>query len=231
MGRTKQTARKTTGGKAPRMQLSSNSSASFRSYMRRQQSSGSNDQQTKIFVNHDNVFGGFKFVRPKANDMFLPRISVARCRSAAIASDDAAAAAASTVNEFAMRLDFASSLDGNLNEVVLHDSVKNDATPQALSFSDYFNQQLQGQQDTKPVQQQSRKRHCSSERSTASSTDSGDSNGTEMHSGHVTRPPIDIVFVLDISGSMGSTFPDDRYVSLSALACHSSLFIHMCVCD
>ena len=71
MARTKQTARKSTGGKAPRRQLATKAARSFRSYMCSQQSVGNavfgsaskekENPQKVSFINYENTFGQFKF--------------------------------------------------------------------------------------------------------------------------------------------------------------------------
>eukprot|EP00036_Acanthoecidae_sp_10tr_P023279 CAMPEP_0206328954 /NCGR_PEP_ID=MMETSP0106_2-20121207/22944_1 /ASSEMBLY_ACC=CAM_ASM_000206 /TAXON_ID=81532 /ORGANISM="Acanthoeca-like sp., Strain 10tr" /LENGTH=763 /DNA_ID=CAMNT_0053761647 /DNA_START=11 /DNA_END=2297 /DNA_ORIENTATION=+ len=86
MARTKQTARKSTGGKAPRKQLATKSARSFRGFMRSQQalgvgrvSAGSATARAApkavSFVNYENTLGGFKFPAPPAEDVadFSPR--------------------------------------------------------------------------------------------------------------------------------------------------------------
>lgn len=83
MARTKQTARKSTGGKAPRKQLATQSARSFRHFMTTQQSTGASasggggDKKTS-FINYENTLGEFKFgcgpretIRP-----FVPRFTV-----------------------------------------------------------------------------------------------------------------------------------------------------------
>merc|ERR550514_1204111 len=71
MARTKQTARKSTGGRAPRKQLATRASRSaFSSYMTSQQQLGAAVMQSgssaaaagkASFINYENTFGGFKF--------------------------------------------------------------------------------------------------------------------------------------------------------------------------
>ena len=69
MARTKQTARKSSGGSAPRAQLASASSAVFRSFLTSQQASGPVGARggavadKRIFINCENVFGGVRFTR------------------------------------------------------------------------------------------------------------------------------------------------------------------------
>ena len=66
MARTKQTARKSTGGKAPRKQLATRSAGAFRSYMVSQQAAGAGvgggaAAQRTSFVNYENTLGQFAF--------------------------------------------------------------------------------------------------------------------------------------------------------------------------
>ena len=74
MARTKQTARKSTGGKAPRKQLATKAARSFKGFMRSQQSagragsssagsSGSKGGKPAVtsFINYENTFGAFSF--------------------------------------------------------------------------------------------------------------------------------------------------------------------------
>ena len=141
MARTKQTARKSTGGCAPRAQLATRSARRFRQYIGSQQSQGSlqnrrNDK--KIFVNCENTFSQFQFTRPSATTKFEPVATLARLNSLDFRNPTKKN---SPEPELYMRLDFASQLDGNL-------------------------------------------------------PDTG-------------RMPLDIVFVVDISGSMSSQFRDD----------------------
>ena len=89
MARTKQTARKSTGGKAPRKQLATRSCQSFRSFMTSQQqvgnaNFGSNDDARTgsgktSFINYENVFGsfGFNVGAPNAERVFVPRFGSA----------------------------------------------------------------------------------------------------------------------------------------------------------
>ena len=65
MGRTKQTARKSSGGKAPRQLLACTSPTLFRQYMTGQQaatfhSPGGKTEKTS-YLNYENVFGSFGF--------------------------------------------------------------------------------------------------------------------------------------------------------------------------
>lgn len=83
MARTKQTARKSTGGKAPRKQLATRSARSFRHFMTTQQSSGASSSggrgQKKIsFINYENTLGEFKFgCGPRETvHPFVPRFTV-----------------------------------------------------------------------------------------------------------------------------------------------------------
>lgn len=92
MARTKQTARKSTGGKAPRKQLATKAArrpvAAFRQYMTSQQAVGnanfgSNETQTKegkaCFINYENIFGSFAFDvgPPDENRVFVPQFGSA----------------------------------------------------------------------------------------------------------------------------------------------------------
>jgi len=131
MARTKQTARKSTGGSAPRRMLSASGSASLRGFFTSQQQSGSNDGRQAVFVNNENTFSEFQFRRPVVSDDFVPKVSVARIRRPMLSPAD----------DLFMRIDFCSKFDGTLQPA--------------------------------------------------------------------DRPPIDVSFVLDVSGSMGCGFPDD----------------------
>ena len=83
MARTKQTARKSTGGKAPRKQLATRSAHSFRRFMTSQQavgnatfggSSGTKTPKKASFINYENIFGSFGFAAgvPHEHAMFAP---------------------------------------------------------------------------------------------------------------------------------------------------------------
>ena len=70
MARTKQTARKSTGGKAPRWQLATRSAREFRSFMTSQQAvgrraagggGGGPTAATTSFINYENTLGSFAF--------------------------------------------------------------------------------------------------------------------------------------------------------------------------
>ena len=66
MARTKQTARKSTGGKAPRQQLACKSPSQYRQFMTSQQAAtyqtSSSTPATKTsYLNYENVFGSFGF--------------------------------------------------------------------------------------------------------------------------------------------------------------------------
>ena len=64
MARSKQTARKSCGGAAPRAQTVTAKSRSFRTFMTSAQNLGSSHTGTKrIFINCENTFGGFTFPR------------------------------------------------------------------------------------------------------------------------------------------------------------------------
>ena len=150
MARTKQTARKSTGGKAPRKQLATRSARQFRTFLTSQQSAGfsssnipgrgaQQNQNKALFINCENTFRDFVFERgQRAESEFEPRFTSARVAAIAGSDEDV-----SGKSDLYVRFDMTSSLDG--------DGI----------------QQLQN------------------------------------------RPPLDLCFVLDISGSMGSTFPDD----------------------
>ena len=66
MARTKQTARKSTGGKAPRQLLACKSPTQFRQYMTSQQAatyqtSSATPASKTSYLNYENVFGSFGF--------------------------------------------------------------------------------------------------------------------------------------------------------------------------
>eukprot|EP01038_Epipyxis_sp_PR26KG_P007758 gene7758-10543_t len=149
MARTKQTARRSTGGSAPRKQLTRKSAPLIRSYFQQQQAVGYTNptcqKRKAIFVNCENTFAGFKFTRPRTNEMFKPSVALMRVPTP-------------KSSKLMMRLDFLSKLDGN------------------ITLSD--------------------------------------------------RVPLDIVFSVDISGSMASPFPDDSdRRSKISVACESILKI------
>ena len=73
MARTKQTARKSSGGKAPKKQLAANSSGALKNYFTSQQKSGDNTKA--VFINSENTFRDFSFPRTDEsvdNDEFRP---------------------------------------------------------------------------------------------------------------------------------------------------------------
>jgi hypothetical protein len=146
MARTKQTARKSSGGKAPRKQLATNSAQGVRNYFLSQQTTGFSHtakSEKKIFVNYENTFREFLFQRVLTNQKFAPHISLGRvCLPKEILLGDSVTPPTSN-NDLYMRVDFISHFDGNSNDI------------------------------------------------------------------RDQRPPLDAVFVLDISGSMSSPFPDD----------------------
>eukprot|EP00938_MAST-03A_sp_MAST-3A-sp1_P005770 g5770.t1 len=79
MARTKQTARRSTGGKAPRKQLATKAarcpSAAFRSYMSSAQrvgASSSSEKKKTSFINFENTFGTFSFDVPLSKERFEP---------------------------------------------------------------------------------------------------------------------------------------------------------------
>ena len=94
MARTKQTARKSSGGKAPRKQLASTSPSQFRSYMssaqsfsssssrdRSSSSSSSSSSKKTIFVNSESTFYQFAFEKEKEKEKdFVPSVSCGRVR-------------------------------------------------------------------------------------------------------------------------------------------------------
>ena len=80
MARTKQTARKSTGGKAPRKQLASRTPHELRRYMTSQQTFGTavradgNAPQQQSYLNHENVIGAFGFETGEPTEnKFQPR--------------------------------------------------------------------------------------------------------------------------------------------------------------
>lgn len=92
MARTKQTARKSTGGKAPRKQLATRCASQFKSFMTTQQSSRLTAAQTArraargdvptkektSFINYENTLSQFSFpVAPAPTAVFAPRVSAA----------------------------------------------------------------------------------------------------------------------------------------------------------
>jgi hypothetical protein len=104
MARTKQTARKSTGGKAPRKQvllncliinypqnikyyfskqLAHSSSAGLQNFLLSQQRVGfvSRPAEKKIFVNCENTFGCFSFKRRQTEESFEPTVCLERCVS------------------------------------------------------------------------------------------------------------------------------------------------------
>ena len=153
MARTKQTARKSTGGAAPHKQLATKSASSLKSFLTSQQSSGSGGsfggrEKKKIFINCENTFGAVNFTRKRVSHLFSPQIAVTRYSTpfpkpsaSPTSSSSSASITDNDENAVYIRVDFSSSLDGVLTKT--------------------------------------------------------------------TRPPIDAVFVVDISGSMSSGFPDD----------------------
>jgi hypothetical protein len=108
MARTKQTARKSTGGKAPRKQLSNNSTNLFRSYLTSQQNSGQTDsngkQKKSIFINCENTFREFSFKRKIiSNHIFEPMVTIGRVKGVPISKPS---------SDLFMRFDIASCMDG-----------------------------------------------------------------------------------------------------------------------
>ena len=93
MARTKQTARKSTGGKAPRKQLACKSSRALRAYFTAQQSVGRGSVGTvsgrskTSFINTENTFNDFSFAVPgreaeNLDDTLVPRLATAKAPSA-----------------------------------------------------------------------------------------------------------------------------------------------------
>jgi len=87
MARTKQTARRSTGGKAPRKQLATKAARSFRQFMTSQQSVGVTSnaygQEKKpkktSFLNYENVLGNFNFdTFEKVSEDFVPTFDALR---------------------------------------------------------------------------------------------------------------------------------------------------------
>ena len=85
MARTKQTARKSTGGKAPRKQLATQSVRQFKSFMTSQQSVGrvsaggsAASKKSTSFINYENTLSQFSFpVPPASTTAFAPYVSAA----------------------------------------------------------------------------------------------------------------------------------------------------------
>lgn len=82
MARTKQTARKSTGGKAPRKQLATKSAREFRSFMTSQQSVGhsaaaaSSGAKKASFINYENTLSQFSFPVERPSGLpFEPQLS------------------------------------------------------------------------------------------------------------------------------------------------------------
>lgn len=106
MARTKQTARKSTGGKAPRRQLATRAASDLKQYFCTQQVVGRVAPERKsIFVNCENVFGGFRFQRPTTSQDVLPVVQVGRFRQGDFIADPS--------SDLYMRLDFPSRFDGD----------------------------------------------------------------------------------------------------------------------
>lgn len=87
MARTKQTARKSTGGKAPRKQLAARGASSFKAYMTSQQALGNavvvgapaNSTKASV-INFENTFFGFGFDTQQTTQDFEPFVTTARTR-------------------------------------------------------------------------------------------------------------------------------------------------------
>jgi hypothetical protein len=108
MARTKQTARKSTGGKAPRKQLATRSSSAFINYLTTQQNSGqvgTNGQQKKsVFINCENTFREFDFkVLKLSSQVFEPLVSLGRVKGLPDFPKS---------SDLYLRMDLASCLDG-----------------------------------------------------------------------------------------------------------------------
>jgi uncharacterized protein YegL len=123
MARTKQTARKSTGGKAPRKQLATKSAREMRHYFQNQQAVGnyswSNSNQSaskkKTFVNCENTFGGFNFNREITYESFEPVVYVGRVADPNL-SNSASIISSSFNDDIYLRVDFTSILDGNITD-------------------------------------------------------------------------------------------------------------------
>lgn len=154
MARTKQTARKSTGGCAPRLQLASKSAGGMKRFLLSQQHSGPSTMRgfggvvqgpKKIFINCENTFAGFQFDRVPSSKSFEPIVHFARVKDSQVRVDDMSkdptSSVASEEDPLYMRLEFSSKFDGAMTQEA--------------------------------------------------------------------RFPLDLAFVLDISGSMASPFPED----------------------
>lgn len=107
MARTKQTARASTGGKAPRKQLAAEASRHLRAFLTSQQRTGTTmrggvavDKPTS-FINCENVIGSFGFAAEPTEEVFAPRFSLAKV-----------AAPQTGVEEVWIGLQWASKFDG-----------------------------------------------------------------------------------------------------------------------
>ena len=108
MARTKQTARKSTSGMAPRMQMATTTSRGVRQYFQSQQSTGTGagaKKPTKIFVNCENTFREFKFKRAETALSFTPAIVAGRVSVPSISGGPAR-------EELLIRMEFPSVFDG-----------------------------------------------------------------------------------------------------------------------
>ena len=82
MARTKQTARKSTGGKAPRRQLATTASRELRTFLTSQQSVGtsvaaSRDGRTRqSFLNHENVLSSFAYTTKPTDEKFEAQLGL-----------------------------------------------------------------------------------------------------------------------------------------------------------
>eukprot|EP00808_Paulinella_micropora_P022057 g28019.t1 len=108
MARTKQTARKSTGGKAPKKQLATTSARGLRSYLTSQQAGGYTKEGKKIkgiFINSENTLNSFRFVRPQTNEDFEAVVKLARVEG--LTADEG-----KRESNLYMRMDFVSKFDG-----------------------------------------------------------------------------------------------------------------------
>lgn len=106
MARTKQTARKSSGGKASRKQLATSSVRSFKSFMCNEQSSGKKGKKT-VFINCENTFRNFNFKRRhNLTSDFEPVIQLGRVKKTLSNKEGV------QDNDLYMRFDIASRLDG-----------------------------------------------------------------------------------------------------------------------
>ena len=69
-----------------------------------------NRKDKRIFINCENTFGNFSFVRPKTEKQFDPIIQIGRMSSVSIQNES------EDKDGIFMRLDFTSNLDGNIKD-------------------------------------------------------------------------------------------------------------------